>query len=185
MGAWLIDPEERRRRMKQVRLLVLDCDGVLTDGSIVYDPLGREIKRFYVRDGFAIRCWQRAGHQVAVITGRFSQTLSLRCRELDIAPVIQNAPNKEPAYAQLLRSTGCRPEETCVVGDDFPDLPLILAAGIGVAVGDADPLVIERADWVTEAKGGKGAVREVIETLLEGQGRWEEVVSHYTRAIEI
>jgi 3-deoxy-D-manno-octulosonate 8-phosphate phosphatase (KDO 8-P phosphatase) len=122
---------------------------------------------------------------VAVITGRFSQTLAVRCRELDIAPVLQNAPNKEPAYVELLRSTGCRPEETCVVGDDFPDLPLILAAGLGVAVADADPLVAARADWVTDARGGRGAVREVIESILSAQGRWDEVIGHYTRKISL
>jgi YrbI family 3-deoxy-D-manno-octulosonate 8-phosphate phosphatase len=185
MVVWRMDAATGLDRMKQVRLLVLDCDGVLTDGSIVYDPLGREIKRFFVRDGFGIRCWQRAGHQVAVITGRFSQTLSVRCRELDIAPVIQNAPNKEPAYARLLQMTGCRPNETCVMGDDLPDLPLILAAGMGVAVADADPLVLERADLVTESRGGRGAVREVIEILLRGQDRWDAVVSHYSRSIDV
>lgn len=185
MAHWNLEAAVRQQRIAPIRLLVLDCDGVLTDGSIVYDPLGREIKRFFVRDGFAIRCWQRAGKQVAVITGRFSQTLSVRCRELDIAPVIQNAPNKEPAYARLLRMTGCRPEETCVVGDDLPDLPLILAAGLGVAVGDADPLVMDRADLVTTARGGRGAVKEVIEILLDGQGLWQEVVSHYTRQIQV
>jgi 3-deoxy-D-manno-octulosonate 8-phosphate phosphatase (KDO 8-P phosphatase) len=183
MATIQIAMDEFAERARQIRLVILDCDGVLTDGSIVYDEMGREIKRFHVRDGFGVKCWQRAGHQIAVISGRYSQTLAWRCRELGIAPVVQGEPNKESAYRGLLHACGVKPFETCMIGDDLPDLPLILASGIGVAVADADPLVRQRADMVTEERGGRGAIREALEILLVQQGYWTEVVQHYTRSI--
>lgn len=177
-----LDTDEFDRRAKRIRLLILDVDGVLTDGSIVYDESGREIKRFHVRDGFAIRSWQRAGHKVAVLSGRFSQAVAIRCRELGIEPIVQSSPQKGPAYWRILDSVGCRAEEVCVLGDDLPDLPMLLASGIGAAVADADPQVVGVASWVTRASGGRGAVRELVERLLTSQGRWQEVIDHYSIA---
>ena len=185
MATIQIAEDEFAERSRQIRLVILDCDGVLTDGSIVYDEMGREIKRFHVRDGFGVRCWQRAGHRIAVISGRYSQTLAWRCRELGIQPVVQGEPNKESAYHALLNACGVSPAETCMIGDDLPDLPLILASGIGVAVADADPLVRERADVVTHERGGRGAIREIIELLLKKQGYWSEVIEFYTRSIAL
>lgn len=184
MGAGSItgDADFAERAMK-IRLIVLDCDGVLTDGSLLQVDDGQECKRFHVRDGFGIRSWQRVGHQVAVITGRSSVALEGRCRELDIRPLIQGARDKAPALKAVLNETGASLDETCMIGDDLPDLPLILACGLGVAVADAEPVVRERADWVTTRSGGRGAIRETIERILSHQGRWQEVVDHYSRPI--
>lgn len=176
-----LSADEFASRARQIRWIILDADGVLTDGSIVYDERGREIKRFHVRDGFAIGCWRRAGHRVALISGRASGSLALRCRELGISPVIQGAPDKVPAFLALLASEGATAEQVCVVGDDFPDLPIILAAGLGVAVADADATVRAQSHWTTQAPGGRGAVREVVERILAAQGHWDSVMEHYGR----
>jgi 3-deoxy-D-manno-octulosonate 8-phosphate phosphatase (KDO 8-P phosphatase) len=180
-----LEESDLRARAEKIRLLVLDCDGVLTDGSIVYDQRGGDIKRFFVRDGFAIRCWQRAGLRVAVISGRYSPSLAVRCRELDLSPVIQSAPNKEPAFRDVLSRCGVDADEVCVMGDDLPDLPIMLAAGLSIAVADADPEVTSRVDAVTESRGGRGAVREAIEQLLMYRGAWGDVIAHYTRRITV
>jgi 3-deoxy-D-manno-octulosonate 8-phosphate phosphatase (KDO 8-P phosphatase) len=182
MPASRISPDEFARRAREIRLLALDVDGVLTDGSIVYSERGEEIKRFHVRDGFAVASWRRLGRPVAAISGRTSRTTALRCRELGISPVIQSSPRKGPAFREVLKATGRSAEECCFVGDDLPDLPLILAAGLGVAVADADPSVLRRAPWTTQAAGGRGAVREIVEQILAAQGLWQEVVDHYAQA---
>ena len=175
--------EEFRRRAAAIKLLVLDVDGTLTDGGIVVDDCGRETKTFSVRDGFGIRCWLNAGHRAAVLSGRFSQVVAYRCRELGIAPVIQNEPHKGPAFLKLLQEAEVTADEVCMIGDDLPDLPLLLASGIGAAVADAEPEVRAQADWISSAAGGKGAVRQLIEELLVAQGRWLDVVARYGRSV--
>lgn len=182
MSSSRISAEEFARRARGIRLLALDVDGVLTDGSIVYSDRGEEIKRFHVRDGFAVHSWRRLGRPVAAISGRASRTTAIRCRELGIHPVVQSAPRKGPAFREVLRATGHSAAECCFVGDDLPDLPLILAAGLGVAVADADPAVLRLAPWTTESAGGRGAVREIVEQILAAQGLWQEVVDHYAQA---
>lgn len=179
----MLTPEEFIVRARAVRLLILDVDGVLSNGQIVVDERGRETKNFHVRDGFGIRCWRHAGLPVAVLTGRYSVVVAYRCRELGIHPVIQNAPNKIPAYQQLLANMGLTPAQVCYMGDDLPDLPLLLASGLGATVSDAAPEVRQQADWVSSYPGGHGATRELIEKLLDAQGRWAEVVEHYSRAL--
>jgi 3-deoxy-D-manno-octulosonate 8-phosphate phosphatase (KDO 8-P phosphatase) len=166
-------------RCARVELLVLDVDGVLTDGSIVYGDDGVEVKAFHVRDGSGLKLWQREGKRAAVISGRTSRAVEVRAAELGIDPVIQGTPDKLAAYRQLLAGAGLGPEQVCFVGDDLPDLPLLVNCGLAVAVADACPEVRAEAHYVTRARGGRGAVREVIELILRRQGRWQPAVERY------
>ena len=166
-------------RCVRVELLVLDVDGVLTDGTIVYADDGVEIKTFHVRDGSGLKLWQREGKRAAIISGRRSRTVEIRAAELGISPVVQGAPEKLDSYRQLLADTGLRAEQVCFVGDDLPDLPLLRNCGLAVAVADACPEVRADAHYVTRAAGGRGAVRETIELILRCQGRWQPAVARY------
>jgi 3-deoxy-D-manno-octulosonate 8-phosphate phosphatase (KDO 8-P phosphatase) len=163
-------------RCAAVRMLVLDVDGVLTDGRITYTADGTEIKSFHVRDGSGLVYWQRLGGRVAIVSGRSSPSVDVRAAELGITLVRQGAADKRAVFAALLESTGLRPAEVCVVGDDVPDLPLLGSCGLAVAVADACPEARAAAHYVTHAPGGRGAVREVVELILRAQGRWEALV---------
>ena len=154
----------------RIRLLCLDVDGVLTDGSILLDDQGHETKRFFVRDGTALRAWQRAGGVVAIITGRGGRAVERRARELGIDLVRTSVDRKGPVFEALLGELGMTAEEAAMVGDDLPDLPVLERCGYPVAVRDAVAEVRAAARFVTEQPGGRGAVREVVETLLEAQG---------------
>jgi 3-deoxy-D-manno-octulosonate 8-phosphate phosphatase (KDO 8-P phosphatase) len=171
-----------RERCAAIELLVLDVDGVLTDGRIVYADDGTEIKRFHVRDGSALKIWQHVGKESAVITGRTSRLVDVRAAEIGIAHVYQGAAEKLPAYRQLLAQTGRQPEQVCYVGDDVPDLPLLRRCGLAIAVGDACPDVLEAANYATRTPGGAGAVREVIELILRSQGHWQRVLERFRGA---
>jgi 3-deoxy-D-manno-octulosonate 8-phosphate phosphatase (KDO 8-P phosphatase) len=167
-----------RERAAAIKLLVLDVDGVLTDGRITYTEHGVEVKSFHVRDGSGLAFWQRLGGRVAIVSGRTSKTVEVRAAELGIALVIQGAREKRPALERVLAETGLRATDACAVGDDLPDLPLMRACGLAVAVADACPDVRAAAQYVTQAAGGHGAVREVVELLLRTQGRWNELVGN-------
>jgi 3-deoxy-D-manno-octulosonate 8-phosphate phosphatase (KDO 8-P phosphatase) len=171
-----------RERCAAIDLLVVDVDGVLTDGGIVYADDGAELKQFHVRDGSGLKIWQFVGKRAALITGRTSPVVAVRAAEVGIDPVIQGAPEKLPPYRQLLQAGGWRPEQVCFVGDDVPDLPLLGSCGLGVAVADACPEVVAAAHYVTRARGGRGAVREAIELILRCQGRWQAIVERYRGA---
>jgi 3-deoxy-D-manno-octulosonate 8-phosphate phosphatase (KDO 8-P phosphatase) len=168
-------------RFAGIEMLVLDVDGVLTDGRIIYDDHGTEIKAFHVRDGSGLMFWQSAGKRVALITGRSSRAVDVRAAELGIPLVFQGVADKMAVYRQLLASVDLRPEQVCAVGDDLPDLPLLLDAGLAVAVADACTEIRAAAHYVTRATGGRGAVREAIEWILRGQGRWQALVDRYRR----
>ncbi|MHC4794790.1 MAG: KdsC family phosphatase [Planctomycetota bacterium] len=163
----------------RIRLLCLDVDGVLTDGSVLIDDAGVETKRFFVRDGTAIRMWQRQGGMIAIITGRRGEALRHRARELGIDNLVEGVERKGEAFAELLESLGVDAAETAMVGDDLPDLPILERCGYPVAVRDAAVEVIEAACHVTTATGGRGAVREVVELLLKAKGDWEDSVERY------
>ena len=165
--------------LQAITLLVLDVDGVLTDGGIVLDDHGVETKRFSVRDGHGLRLWARAGHASAILTSRESTVVALRARNLGIDHVIQGAIKKLPAYEQLLADAGVTGENVCCVGDDLVDLPLVRRAGFGVAVADACPELLAAAQYVTTACGGHGAVREVAELILKAQGHWDTLLEWY------
>lgn len=160
-----------------LRLLVLDVDGVMTDGSIIVDDLGRETKRFHVRDGLGIRIWQRLGGQVAIITGRSSQVVTRRAAELGITEVHQDVRDKGTALRAVFERTNASAATTAALVDDLVDLPLVRGVGYPMAVADAAPEVRRAARFVTSLAGGRGAVREAIEHLLVAQGRWDEAVS--------
>jgi YrbI family 3-deoxy-D-manno-octulosonate 8-phosphate phosphatase len=168
-----------QERCSHIAMLVLDVDGVLTDGGIVYGDNGVELKQFHVRDGSALKIWQHAGKRAAIITGRTSPIVAVRAAELGIDPVYQGAMEKMPAYRRLLTDAGLGPEQVCYVGDDVPDLPLLGSCGLAVAVADACPEVLAAAQYVTRAAGGRGAVRETIELILRCQGLWQRVVDRF------
>ena len=163
-------------RCPAIELLVLDVDGVLTDGLIVVDDLGVESKHFHVRDGSAIALWRRAGHRVAILSGRRAEVVDRRAAELGIAPVIQGAKDKAAALRELLGGLGVVPERACYMGDDLPDLPALAVVGLAACPSDALPEVRSACQLVSDREGGRGAVRDVIEAVLRLQGRWDELV---------
>jgi 3-deoxy-D-manno-octulosonate 8-phosphate phosphatase (KDO 8-P phosphatase) len=167
------------QRLQSIELLVLDVDGVLTDGGIVYSDDGREAKQFHVRDGSGLKIWQFVGKRAAIITGRVSRVVERRAAELGISPVVQGADFKLPALRRVLEATGCRAEQACAICDDVPDLGVLVNCGLAVAVADAVPEAQAAAHYVTRAPGGRGAVREVIEMILRAQGRWAALVERF------
>ena len=164
-----------------VELLVLDVDGVLTDGRVVLDADGRELKNFSVLDGAGIKYWRRAGGQVALISGRGSPAVTARAAELGITVVIQNAKRKLPAYESVLERLSLTPARTAVMGDDLPDLPLMWRCGFAIAPANAVEAVRAAAAYVTNARGGEGAVREAVEHLLKRAGKWKDIMARYRR----
>ena len=171
--------EELRRKLAAIELLVLDVDGVLTAGHVtVYDD-GSESKAFHTHDGHGIRMWQRAGLQVAIISGRHSEPTQRRADQLEVAHVFQNCHFKLPVLQQLLDELHLTPEQAAYVGDDLPDLPVIRFVGFGVAVANAVDEVKAQADYVTTSAGGAGAVREVIELILKQSERWQALMERY------
>ena len=161
--------------LKAVRLLLLDVDGVLTDGTIIYNEDGSETKHFHVRDGLGIRLLMEAGIRVAIVTGRTSQALRHRCRNLGIEDIYDGVGDKGALLSRIEARTGIPPEQMAFVGDDLPDLPLMRRVGVSVAVADAHEAVKEVADMATSAPGGNGAVREVCERVLKSRGLWEKM----------
>jgi 3-deoxy-D-manno-octulosonate 8-phosphate phosphatase (KDO 8-P phosphatase) len=152
-------------RARRIRLLVLDVDGVLTDGRIYMSPAGEELKVFHVRDGAGIVALQSTGVAVAIISGRDSAAVTRRASELGIRHLRQGVVDKAAELAALMRELGVAPAETACVGDDTPDLPMLKAAGLAVAVADAHPALKAVAHWITPSPGGLGAVRDVCDLL--------------------
>ena len=172
-------------RCRAVELLVLDVDGVLTDGSIIYSDAGQELKKFHVRDGSGLKLWHSLGKRTAIVTGRSSSVVDVRAAELLIGLVIQGAADKLAAYRQVLRDAQLSAEQVCCVGDDMPDLPLLRHCGLAVAVADACPEAKADAHYVTRAAGGRGAVREAIELILGCQGQWQKAIERLrTQSLE-
>ncbi|HSB09550.1 MAG TPA: HAD-IIIA family hydrolase [Blastocatellia bacterium] len=167
-------------RARKVRLLILDCDGVLTDGRIIMLPDGDETKAFDVKDGHAIVMAQRAGLRIAIISGRKSSVVRARAKELGVAHLHEMAWVKIRPYERVLAEEGLSDEEVCYVGDDVVDIPLLRRAGLAVSVSDAVQEAIQHSHVVTQRAGGRGAVREVIELILKAQDKWNEALSRYT-----
>ena len=172
-------PTTAQSTPSDIRLLCLDVDGVLTDGSILVDDQGVETKRFFVRDGTALRAWQRSGGVVAIITGRGGEALQRRAGELGIDLVRSRVADKGPVFQALLSELGITAREAAMVGDDLPDLPVLDRCGYPVAVQDAVPEVKAVARFVTSCPGGRGAVREVVEHLLQARGAWDAEVAFH------
>jgi YrbI family 3-deoxy-D-manno-octulosonate 8-phosphate phosphatase len=166
-------------RCQPIELLLADVDGVLTDGRVVLDNQGIETKRFHVRDGMGTALWQKAGYRFAMVTRRSAQAVKIRAAELGVDIVRQGADDKLAVFCGILDELGLTLRQACYVGDDLPDLPVVRAAGLGVAVADAAAELRRAAHYVTSAPGGAGAVRETIEMILKAQRRWEDVIQAY------
>ena len=166
-------------RCNRIEMLVVDVDGVLTDGSIVYTDQGEEIKTFHVRDGSGLKLWTHLGKRAGIITGRQSPIVLRRAAELGITAVVQGSDDKRAAFTQLVAEHQLRGEQVAYVGDDLPDLPVLRLCGLAVAVADACDEVRQLAQFVTRAACGRGAVRETIELILRAQGRWQEALARF------
>lgn len=172
-------PQEVVRRAEQVRLLIFDVDGVLTDGRLFFDDKGIEYKAFHSRDGHGIKMLLESGVDIAVITGRQSETVNYRMKNLGIELVFQGQRDKLPAYEGLLERLALAPEQVAYVGDDVVDLPVMRRVGLAVAVADAHPLVQRYAHWVTPRSGGSGAARDACEMLLQAHGKLDALMQSY------
>jgi 3-deoxy-D-manno-octulosonate 8-phosphate phosphatase (KDO 8-P phosphatase) len=168
-----------QERLQKIRLLLLDVDGVMTDGLIVYDDRGGEIKAFDVKDGHGLKLLQRAGIRVGIITGRQSTVVDRRAAELGIDLVYQGAKDKLVPFLEILNTTGLTAEQVAYVGDDYPDLPILRRVGFAATVADALDELKSHVHYVTNKAGGRGAVREICDLLLRESGHWEAVAGRY------
>lgn len=166
-------------KLKRTKLLLLDVDGVLTDGSIIYNDSGAETKVFNVKDGLGIKMLMKAGIQVGIVTGRTSKALYHRCNNLGISLIFDGVRDKPSVLELISKRTGLPAEDIAFVGDDLIDLPLLKQVGLSIAVANAHETVIENVDMVTSKKGGAGAVREVCEAILKAQGLWSKVLEYF------
>lgn len=164
-------------RARDLKLMIFDVDGVLTDGTLYYSERGEEMKAFNVRDGQGIKMLQQCGVEVALITARRSRAVELRAANLGIAHLYQGAEDKHQAYARLLGQLGLAAAQSGHMGDDLPDLPLFTRCGFAATVPAAPAALTSRAHYVTRAPGGHGAVREVCEFILHAQGALERAIS--------
>ena len=171
-----ITKTELEARARRVRLLLLDVDGVLTDGRILIDDRGGEAKAFSIRDGAAIVWARREGIEVGFLSGRPSGATTRRAAELGVTLVAQVGPDKRQALGKLLTTAGVQDDEVAYMGDDLMDLAVFARVGLSASPADAAPEVQARADWVSGAAGGHGAVRELIEVLLKARGRWDAFI---------
>ncbi len=171
--------ESLRDIARQLRLLALDVDGVLTDGSIYYGNNGEELKAFNIKDGLGIKLLQRSGIEVAIITGRSSKVVARRARELGIERVVQGREDKRVALAQLCEELQLQPGQCAYMGDDLPDLGAIIDAGLGMTVADACQAVAEAAQWRSSLPGGAGAVREAAEFILHNRDQLQALERDY------
>ena len=182
------DGEQRRvkkttevvtRKARKIRLLLLDVDGVLTDGRILFDSQGRELKCFDVQDGQGISWLLREGIKVGFLSGRSSGAVEKRAKELGISFLFQGIKDKMILYEKLLQEIKLDPKQVSFMGDDFIDLRLLKKVGFSISVSDGHPLIQKEVDYITQAAGGLGAVREVSELILKAQGKWESILQNY------
>jgi 3-deoxy-D-manno-octulosonate 8-phosphate phosphatase (KDO 8-P phosphatase) len=164
---------------ERVELILSDVDGVMTDGSVVFDNQGIETKLFHIRDGLGIKLWRRAGYRFGMITGRSSHIVRMRAAELGVDIVRQGVDDKLAVAEQIVAEAGLTPQQVCYVGDDLPDLPPMRYVGFAVAVADGSEELRRAAHYVTTAPGGRGALRETIELILKAQGRWDDLIQKY------
>ncbi len=167
--------KEIREKAEKIKLLILDVDGVMTDGSIILDNDGNEYKRFHVRDGHGIKMIQKAGIRVGIITGRQSKVVKIRAEELGIKEVHQRIFRKSEVYDRMLKKYKCKDENVAFMGDDVVDQELLKRAGLTAAPADAEKQAKKWADLVTKRGGGRGAVREFIDLILHSSGLWKKV----------
>jgi len=172
---------EIEKKMRKVKLLLLDVDGVLTNGTITYNAKGKEIKSFSVKDGLGLRLLMDAGIQVGIITGRSSEALAARCKDLGIDLLFDGIKDKVKALETILKQTGIEASQTAFAGDDLPDICVMKRVGLAITVSDASPDVMGFAHIITSKKGGKGAIREVCENILKAKGRWDNILMGFSQ----
>jgi 3-deoxy-D-manno-octulosonate 8-phosphate phosphatase (KDO 8-P phosphatase) len=173
--------QDLQHKAADIRLVIFDVDGVLTDGSLFYGDDGQEYKAFHSKDGHGMKMLQEHGVQIGIITGRTSEVVRLRMQNLGISHVYQGKLDKLPAYEELKAATGLDDAQIAYVGDDVVDLPVMTRVGLAIAVQDAHPLTRQHAHHVTAAPGGRGAAREVCELLMDAQGTLQAALARYLR----
>lgn len=164
---------------KKIKLVIFDIDGVMTDGGLIFGDDGQQYKRFDVKDGQGLRLLQKAGIQIGIISARKSKVVEQRMHELDIEHIYQGQQQKRQAYEALKTKLALGDDEVAFVGDDLPDLSIMLRAGLALTVSNAHTLIKQHADWVAPSKGGHGAVREICEFILRAQNKYEEIIEEY------
>ena len=175
----LLPDDQIRARSKQLRLLLLDVDGVLTDGTISVSGTGDERKSFHIRDGSAILWARQAGVEVGLLSGRKSGATAKRAAELKITIIVEGETDKRTAFARIAAAQNLTNDEIAFMGDDLLDLPVLAIAGLSAAPADAAADVRSRVHYVTQSPGGRGAVREFIELILRGRGQWDALIQRY------
>ncbi len=175
----LIGLSKLYERAKKVKLLMLDVDGVLTNGSIIYDDFGDELKHFNVYDGFGLVLLNRAGIPAVIVTAKASRVVKRRAKDMKIAGLYQNSNDKLKVYNKVLKKFKLRDEEVCFVADELIDLPVIKRVGFAVSVPNAIREIKENSHYITNTEGGRGAVREAIELILKSQNKWEGLLERY------
>ena len=168
-----------KEKLKKIKMLMLDVDGVMTDGRIIMDDEGRQLKNFDVRDGHGLKIIQRYGIEVVILTGRKSEVVNHRASDLDIKEIYQGALNKKEVFAKILQKHNLTADFVAYMGDDIIDIPVLRQVGFSAAVADAVDVVKKSVDYVTKNKGGHGAVRELCEMILQTQGKWPEIAEKY------
>lgn len=166
-------------KFKNIKLLILDVDGVLTDGTINKTDSGEEFKRFHVRDGSGMKYWKRTGGLIALISGKKSDCVKHRAAELDVDVVKLGRTIKEPAIQEVFEELGITGSNAAIIGDDLMDIPMVRNCAVSFAVADAVDELKERVDIVLKTPGGRGAVREAIEMILKSNGKWDQVMERY------
>jgi 3-deoxy-D-manno-octulosonate 8-phosphate phosphatase (KDO 8-P phosphatase) len=166
-------------KLKKIKMLMLDVDGVMTDGRIIMDDEGRQLKNFNVRDGHGLKIVQRYGIEIVILTGRKSEVVNHRASDLEIKEVYQGALNKKEVFQKILLKHNIPASSVAFMGDDIIDIPVLREVGFSAAVADAVDVVKKNVDYVTKNKGGHGAVRELCEIILQNQGKWPEIAEKY------
>jgi len=172
-------PKHRKDELANIKLLILDVDGVLTDGTIIIHHDGSESKGFNSMDGHGLRMWKRAGLKIAFLSGRLSEPTQHRAEQLEIDHCIENCYNKIEAFEDLLEQENLKTEQVCYIGDDLMDIPVMKRSGFSAAVANAVNEVKEHADYITANSGGRGAVREVVEYILKNTDAWQKLIQRY------
>lgn len=175
----LLSSEDFQERASRIRLIVLDVDGVLSDGRIIVDDDGRESKHFHVRDGSALAGWLRTGRTVAILSGRYARCVEHRAKDLGIPIVLQGNPRKLSGFQEILDRTGLTADQACFMGDDLPDLPLFSQVGLAACPADAVEEVRAEAHFISRQPGGQGAVHDLICQVMKAQDLWQEHVQWY------
>lgn len=168
-----------KEKAKKIKLLIMDVDGVLTDGRIIYTNSGDQLKFFDVTDGMGLSLFSRAGLKSAILTAKESKIVSERAKEMHIDKVYQNALRKGEVFQKILDDFNVKAYEVCFIGDDVVDIPVLKKAGLALSVPNAVDEVKKRAHYVTKKEGGRGAVREIIDMILKAQGKWDKLMERY------